>query len=142
MVPNNEWVKAYNRGSAAEAGPPVWPVGTVLRTKHGADGGIQDHGAMSWDDTDTEVHRKAKPGELGYVIRVDSDNEDMHFIYFHPSEVSVFMTPGEIALECDLVEAGNGQEPDINGLPEGERDPYVLEQIEKAGEGESRRPNM
>jgi hypothetical protein len=113
----------------------VMPVGTVLTTRRGADGGIQDHGVMSWDVTDTEVHRKAKPGETGYVISVDPDNGNMHFVYFHPSEVSVFLSPEELVQECYVVRLGNGTALDIDSLPNEGRDPYVVEQI--TGEDES-----
>ena len=109
-----------------------YPVGTIFQATGENLNWLTDHGAMSWDQTDTEVHRKVGVGEKGYLLFHSEENNES-LIAFHPSEVAVFLSDLEIEQSCSLVQMGDGKRPDLDVLPKVDEKSgafqYPLEQI-------------
>jgi len=104
------------------------PIGTRLISKNGE----EDHGAMSWDENNHEVHRRTGPDAAGVIVSKDFTVEDgwLYDVIFPASEVWVKIYGYELATSAyELTELGKDRAPEFE-TPNPYRDPYVVAQIE------------
>lgn len=112
------------------------PIGTVVRVNTES----FDSGIMSWDDTDTQIERRAPAGSVAVIWAVDEGEKGpLYNLEFVPSEVWNILSPEDFAMRPDLfevVELGTGILPplytDYHDDPDRERDPEAVRKIEEA----------
>lgn len=93
--------------------------------------GEEDHGAMSWDNDEFEVHRRTGPGAEGVIfVKAFHDAEGWCYgVFFPKAEVWVYLYDHELETNAyRIIEHGDGQRPTFGG-PNPYRDPYVVKQI-------------
>jgi hypothetical protein len=107
------------------------PVGTIIKVNVES----RDHGAMSWDDTDTEIERVAPAGSQCVITAVEGSTPNYH-VEFIPSEVWNILNPDDFEQhpeQFEIVERGTGTVPvshsDYYANEDRERDPAAVEKI-------------